>query len=114
MIARTERVPRIEKENQHEHKQRRWPHCTDSLQIIGDIDYINQILASNFVTNTDIKRKPALSLSLLAGTWIERADNHSVPVSAGSGCGRIWQGGQDSNLKPADLESAALPIELPP
>ena len=27
---------------------------------------------------------------------------------------QTWQGGQDSNLKPADLESAALPIELPP
>lgn len=27
--------------------------------------------------------------------------------------GRPWQAGQESNLQPADLEAAALPIELP-
>jgi len=26
----------------------------------------------------------------------------------------VWQGGQDSNLQPAVLETAALPIEPPP
>jgi hypothetical protein len=25
----------------------------------------------------------------------------------------VWQAGQESNLQPADLEAAALPIELP-
>ena len=25
----------------------------------------------------------------------------------------MWQAGQESNLQPADLEAAALPIELP-
>src|SRR5271170_3510758 len=27
---------------------------------------------------------------------------------------KIWQGGQDSNLQPTVLETATLPIELPP
>ncbi len=32
-----------------------------------------------------------------------------LPVSRG-----LWQGGQDSNLQPTVLETATLPIELPP
>src|SRR5579872_1440574 len=59
-------------------------------------------------------RRFALRFRLAAAAVAGRFSRHRNPFHQYSISFEAWQGGQDSNLQPTVLETATLPIELPP
>src|SRR4051794_31756365 len=86
-------------------------------------DSVSSTVSSNSSSSAGSPASPGRFLSAMAPYFRHRGGPPSAPVSGAGSCGplsragtsgRVAQGGQDLNLQPAVLETAALPIELHP